>query len=244
MLTLHYITLHYITLHYITLHYITLHYITLNYIILHYITLRYVTLRYVALRCVTLRYVTLRYVTLRYITLHHITSHYITLHHITSHYMSEAQKGTWWWHHVSAMLSAIRFRIAHESHIHNEQWWTSCSSNNLLSFIHARSTQTTAMHYYDDYPNNTRGLQHVQKRPAQVICDIGVQTLHESGLNQVKSMALLKELHWLPVQSHIEFKVMMLCYKANRLATPSYLSSCLQPFIPRRCYVLPKSINC
>ena len=51
------------------------------------------------------------------------------------------------------------------------------------------------------------------------------------GLN---SMALLKELHWLPIRIRIEFKVVTLCYKAYRLGTPSYLASSLQPYLPSR----------
>ena len=47
-------------------------------------------------------------------------------------------------------------------------------------------------------------LQRIQSGLAQVVCDIGVLKLHNSGLN---SMALLKELHLLPIQSRSEFKV-------------------------------------
>ena len=73
--------------------------------------------------------------------------------------------------------------------------------------------------------------QRLQNGLARVVCDIGVRKLHDSGLN---SMALLKELHWLPIRTRIEFKVVTLCYKAYRLGTPSYLASSLQTYLPSR----------
>ena len=59
----------------------------------------------------------------------------------------------------------------------------------------------------------------------------GVRKVHDFCLN---SMALLKELHWLPIRSRIEFTVVTLYYKAYRLGTLNYLASSLQPYIPSR----------
>ena len=79
--------------------------------------------------------------------------------------------------------------------------------------------------------NNIHRLQRLQNGLARVVCDIGVRKLHDSDLN---SMALLKELHWQPIRTRIEFKVVTVCYTAYRLDTPSYLASILQPYLPSR----------
>ena len=45
---------------------------------------------------------------------------------------------------------------------------------------------------------------------------------------------LLIELHWLPVEQRINFKILLFTYKiANGLA-PMYLSQLLVPYVPRR----------
>ena len=49
------------------------------------------------------------------------------------------------------------------------------------------------------------------------------------------SSILLHELHWLPVNFRIEFKLACLTYKAFNTSTPPYLQSLLTPYIPPRC---------
>ena len=49
------------------------------------------------------------------------------------------------------------------------------------------------------------------------------------------SSILLHELHWLPVNFKIKFKLACLTYKALNTSTPAYLQSLLTPYIPPRC---------
>jgi hypothetical protein len=70
-------------------------------------------------------------------------------------------------------------------------------------------------------------LQRVQNNLARIVCDIrrGERHSHE----------LLRELHWLPVVSRINFKISLLCYKSFRHGQPNYLHTLLTSFVPSRC---------
>ncbi len=43
---------------------------------------------------------------------------------------------------------------------------------------------------------------------------------------------VLEKLHWLPVSFHIDFKILMLTYKALNNLAPRYLSGLLTPYNP------------
>ena len=45
---------------------------------------------------------------------------------------------------------------------------------------------------------------------------------------------ILKQLHWLPVNSRIKFKILLLTYKALHDQAPSYLTQLLHPYQPSR----------
>ena len=45
---------------------------------------------------------------------------------------------------------------------------------------------------------------------------------------------ILKELHWLPVQHRITFKILTLTYKTLNTDSPQYLKDLLQPYVPTR----------
>ena len=45
---------------------------------------------------------------------------------------------------------------------------------------------------------------------------------------------VLKELHWLPVEKRIEFKILLLVYKCLNEQAPSYLTDLIPPYIPGR----------
>ena len=57
--------------------------------------------------------------------------------------------------------------------------------------------------------------------------------LNVSRTNQHVSN-ILRELHWLPIQSRIEFKITLLSYKAYQTHEPSYLSTLLKPYTRSR----------
>ena len=45
---------------------------------------------------------------------------------------------------------------------------------------------------------------------------------------------LLKELHWLPVRSRIEYKICLLTFKALNNLAPTYISSLIKRYLPAR----------
>lgn len=45
---------------------------------------------------------------------------------------------------------------------------------------------------------------------------------------------ILKELHWLPVKSRIQYKVILLTFRATHGLAPIYLSELIAPYIPTR----------
>ena len=70
-------------------------------------------------------------------------------------------------------------------------------------------------------------LQRVQNNLARAVFDIGIRKLHDSGR---RSLDLLRELHWLPVQARVKYKVALLCFKCYKLEVPTYLSSLLKQY--------------
>ena len=59
---------------------------------------------------------------------------------------------------------------------------------------------------------------------------------------------LLFQLHWLPVDQRIEFKVLLFTYKAMQGLAPQYLSDLLEPYSPLRSLrsaakLLPNSLS-
>ena len=61
-------------------------------------------------------------------------------------------------------------------------------------------------------------LQSIQNYAARLIC-------HRNTSSHVTP--LLKELHWLPVRARIDFKILLITYKALFLSSPPYLASLL-----------------
>ena len=45
---------------------------------------------------------------------------------------------------------------------------------------------------------------------------------------------VLHELHWLPVEQHVNFKVLLLVYKALHGLTPGYIADLLHHYQPGR----------
>ena len=46
--------------------------------------------------------------------------------------------------------------------------------------------------------------------------------------------AVLQQLHWLPVNYRIEYKLLVLVFRALHDRTPAYLASLITPYVPRR----------
>jgi len=70
-------------------------------------------------------------------------------------------------------------------------------------------------------------LKHVQTSAARVVLP---------NLSQLPATALLCELHWLPVNSRITFKLACLTYKLLTASQPAYLHTLLHHYITTRIY--------
>jgi len=69
-------------------------------------------------------------------------------------------------------------------------------------------------------------LQRVQNNLARVVSD--------TSRFQTPSADLLSDLHWLPINKRINFKIAALTFKATRCQQPAYLSSLLSDYRPSR----------
>ena len=72
---------------------------------------------------------------------------------------------------------------------------------------------------------NIQRLQRIQNALARCVVD---SIVHRS------SNALLKQLHWLPIQQRIDFKLAKLAFLARSSATSSYLNSSVARYLPSR----------
>jgi hypothetical protein len=68
-------------------------------------------------------------------------------------------------------------------------------------------------------------LQLLQNRAARILS-------YTHKFNHITPV--LRELHWLPVQQRIIFKILLLCYKCQHGLAPSYLSDLIHPYTPAR----------
>lgn len=71
----------------------------------------------------------------------------------------------------------------------------------------------------------TRKLQSVQNCAAKLVCRINRYDRVEPPL---------KDLHWLPIEQRIQFKILLLCYKSLNDIGPDYLRELLIPYTPAR----------
>ena len=46
---------------------------------------------------------------------------------------------------------------------------------------------------------------------------------------------LTRELHWLPIEHHITFKLLLITFKALNNLAPCYISNLLHIYTPNRC---------
>ena len=73
--------------------------------------------------------------------------------------------------------------------------------------------------------NSLKSLQLIQNAAARVLTRTGIR-------NHITPV--LASLHWLPVKSRIEFKILLLTYKALNDQAPSYLKELVIPYYPTR----------
>ena len=85
------------------------------------------------------------------------------------------------------------------------------------STTHMKITKITAWHYTEIPQYQLNKLQRVQNLAARVV----------SGCDNASSTVLLKQLHWLPVQARIMFKVLVMVFRTINGTAPIYLKKLL-----------------
>ena len=78
---------------------------------------------------------------------------------------------------------------------------------------------------YGANQSSLHSLQLLQNRAARVLT-FTPKHAHISGV--------LRSLHWLPVESRIKYKILLMCYKALNDLAPGYLKDLLVPYVPSR----------
>ena len=79
---------------------------------------------------------------------------------------------------------------------------------------------------YGTSASNIAKLQCVQISIARVVCCASDRS--------VSASSLLHQLHWLPLEQRIRFKLASLCYRVVHTGQPNYLASMLTPYEPPR----------
>ena len=74
---------------------------------------------------------------------------------------------------------------------------------------------------------NVTRLQRAQNAAARVV-------IWGSRRRSTNSVGLLKQLHWLPVDWRIKFKIACITYNTISTTQPAYLYSCLKHYTPSR----------
>ena len=77
--------------------------------------------------------------------------------------------------------------------------------------------------YYGLPDSLIQKLQHAQNAADHLVCQVK-QYDHITPV--------LKSLHWLPVKHRIEFKILLITFKAMNWCAPTYISSLLKQYIP------------
>ena len=81
------------------------------------------------------------------------------------------------------------------------------------------------IHYCLDPNNSLKSLQLIQNAAARAL----------TGISKRDHITpVLASLHWLPLKSRIEFKILLLTYKALKGLAPSYLKDLIVPYYPNR----------
>ena len=77
------------------------------------------------------------------------------------------------------------------------------------------------------------GIESKDRKKLQSLQNRAVRVVFRSDRRH-PSAPLLKDLHWLPLESRIVFKLLLLTYKGINGLLPSYLAEFLIPYVPSR----------
>ena len=123
-------------------------------------------------------------------------------------------------HHVTAVCKAGFFHLRNISRIRK---YISRHTAEILvhAFITSRLDFCNSLLY--GLPKQTiKRLQHVQNVAARIVA---LTPKHEH---------ISQELHWLPIEQRIIFKILLMTFKCLNGIAPSYLSDLVTRYIPRR----------
>ena len=126
--------------------------------------------------------------------------------------------------HVQHVVQSCNFHISGLRHIRNVM--TLEIANTIASSLIASRLDYCNSLLYGISAGNIAKLQRVQNSIARVVCC--------ASNRSVSASSLLHQLHWLPVEQRIRFKLASLCYRVVHTGQPNYLSSMLTPYEPPR----------
>ena len=123
------------------------------------------------------------------------------------------------------MLRAVTANRAHQTIGHIRQYLTTDATKSLYNAqVTSRQDYCNALLY--NVPKTILSkLQNVQNTAARLI----TRTSCYDHITPV-----LKELHWLPVQHRVVYKILTHTYKALHGESPAYIRHMLQVYVPRR----------
>ena len=84
---------------------------------------------------------------------------------------------------------------------------------------------TTAIPYWQAIHRVVKPLQEVQNSAAKLIL---------KSCREKHGKPLLEQLHWLPIEQRIKYKIAHLCYQIITGTDPQYLAELLQSYVPSR----------
>ena len=125
--------------------------------------------------------------------------------------------------HVNSVCSSCYYHIRALRHIRpslNQE----TAANIGRSVINSRLDYCNSL-MYGISGANMKKLQRVQNALIRVVCSLGPRD-SVSGARQ--------DLHWLPIEQRISFKIAVLTFNCRRKCAPPYLCDLISDYLPRR----------
>ena len=125
--------------------------------------------------------------------------------------------------HVSEVCRAMNYHLRGLSHI--RQFMDIPTANMIASSIVSSRLDYCNSLLAGLSSYNLLRLQRVQNRAARLVLNVKGRT---------SSGPLLRQLHWLPVASRIDYKILLLTYNAITTSQPAYINALLVPHLPTK----------
>ena len=125
--------------------------------------------------------------------------------------------------HVKLIVTSVNYHLRNIYRIRRYITIDSCHQI-VRSLVLSRLDYANSM-LFGITSKDRKKLQSLQNRAARIV--FRTDRRHPSA-------PLLRDLHWLPLQSRIIFKLLLLTYKGINGLLPSYLAEFLTPYIPSR----------